>query len=124
MIFAWMPWVFMFMLGTFASGLVIYWVANNTITFIQQYAIMRSQGVEVDILGNIKSSFKKKKKTKAEAEAAKPPRTMTMGDDAWRMIGDRRGKGGDAEGRCPRPSAVGGNGSKGQPPPQAQKRGR
>lgn len=38
-IFAWMPWVFMFMLGTFASGLVVYWVANNTITFIQQYTI-------------------------------------------------------------------------------------
>jgi YidC/Oxa1 family membrane protein insertase len=64
-IFAWMPWVFMFMLGTFASGLVIYWVANNTITFIQQYAIMRSQGVDVDILGNIKSGFKKKKAEKS-----------------------------------------------------------
>jgi YidC/Oxa1 family membrane protein insertase len=53
MIFAWMPWVFMFMLGRFASGLVLYWVANNTITFIQQYSIMRSQGVKPDILGNI-----------------------------------------------------------------------
>ena len=61
-----MPWVFMFMLGQFASGLVIYWVANNTITFIQQYAIMRSQGVDVDILGNIKSSFKKKPKPEPE----------------------------------------------------------
>lgn len=61
MIFAWMPWVFMFMLGTFASGLVIYWVANNTITFIQQYFIMRSQGVKADIFGNIVSSFKRKK---------------------------------------------------------------
>ena len=61
MIFAWMPWVFMFMLGTFASGLVIYWVANNTITFIQQYFIMRSQGVRADIFGNIKSGFKRKK---------------------------------------------------------------
>ncbi len=60
MIFAWMPWVFMFMLGTFASGLVIYWVANNTITFIQQYSIMRRQGVKVDILGNILAGFKKK----------------------------------------------------------------
>ena len=59
-IFAWMPWVFMFMLGTFASGLVVYWVANNTITFIQQYTIMRSQGVKPDIFGNIKSGFKKK----------------------------------------------------------------
>ena len=60
-IFAWMPWVFMFMLGTFASGLVVYWVANNTITFIQQYTIMRSQGVKPDIFGNIKSSFKRNK---------------------------------------------------------------
>jgi len=61
MIFAWMPWIFMFMLGSFASGLVLYWIANNMITFVQQYAIMRSQGVEVDLFGNIKSSFKKKK---------------------------------------------------------------
>ncbi len=53
MIFAWLPWVFMFMLGGFASGLVIYWVANNTITFIQQYTIMRANGVKPDILGNI-----------------------------------------------------------------------
>ena len=62
MIFAWMPWVFMFMLGTFASGLVIYWIANNTITFTQQYIIMRSQGVKPDVFGNIRSSFKKKSK--------------------------------------------------------------
>ncbi|MBL4806996.1 MAG: membrane protein insertase YidC [Rhodobacteraceae bacterium] len=62
MIFAWMPWVFMFMLGNFAVGLVIYWVANNTITFIQQYLIMRSQGVKPDVFGNIISGFKKKKK--------------------------------------------------------------
>ena len=62
MIFAWMPWVFMFMLGTFASGLVIYWVANNTLTFVQQYSIMRSQGMKPDVFGNILSSFKKSDK--------------------------------------------------------------
>ncbi len=61
-IFAIMPWMFMFMLGTFSSGLVIYWVANNTITFIQQYSIMRSQGVKVDFFGNVMKSFKKKPK--------------------------------------------------------------
>ncbi|RKT32111.1 protein translocase subunit yidC [Roseovarius halotolerans] len=60
MIFAWMPWVFMFMLGSFASGLVIYWIANNTITFTQQYLIMRSQGYKPDVLGNILSSLKRK----------------------------------------------------------------
>jgi YidC/Oxa1 family membrane protein insertase len=62
MIFAWMPWVFMFMLGGFASGLVVYWIANNTITFIQQYSIMRSQGVKPDVFGNITSGFKRSKK--------------------------------------------------------------
>ena len=59
-IFAFMPWVFMFMLGGFASGLVLYWITNNTITFVQQYAIMRSHGHKPDLFGNIKSSFKKK----------------------------------------------------------------
>ncbi|WP_039017735.1 membrane protein insertase YidC [Halocynthiibacter namhaensis] len=62
MIFAWMPWVFMFMLGGFASGLVLYWIANNTITFMQQYAIMRSHGHKPDIFGNIKSGIKKREK--------------------------------------------------------------
>ncbi|WP_300033937.1 membrane protein insertase YidC [uncultured Roseobacter sp.] len=66
MIFAWMPWVFMFMLGGFASGLVVYWIANNTITFTQQYIIMRSQGYKPDVFGNIKSGFGKKSKTDSE----------------------------------------------------------
>ncbi len=66
MIFAWMPWVFMFMLGGFASGLVVYWIANNTITFTQQYLIMRSQGYKPDVFGNIKGSFKRKPKTGAK----------------------------------------------------------
>ena len=63
MVFAWMPWIFMFMLGTFASGLVIYWVANNMITFTQQYVIMRSQGVKPNVLGNILGSLKRSTKT-------------------------------------------------------------
>ena len=62
MIFAWMPWVFMFMLGGFASGLVVYWIANNTITFIQQYSIMRTQGIKPDVFGNLTNIFKKSKK--------------------------------------------------------------
>ncbi len=70
MIFAWMPWVFMFMLGSFASGLVVYWITNNTITFMQQYVIMRSHGHKPAIFDNIKKSFTKKA---AEAVAAKRP---------------------------------------------------
>ncbi len=73
MIFAWMPWVFMFMLGQFASGLVLYWIANNTITFTQQYAIMRSQGYKPDVFGNIREGFKRKPKGEA-------PEKVTKGD--------------------------------------------
>ncbi len=70
MIFAWMPWVFMFMLGSFASGLVIYWCANNILSFSQQYIIMRSQGIDVDLFGNIRSGFQRKRGAKTEARAA------------------------------------------------------
>lgn len=58
-IFAWMPWVFMFMMSSFASGLIIYWITNNTITFTQQYLIMASHGKRPDIFGNIKAGVKK-----------------------------------------------------------------
>lgn len=70
-VFAWMPWVFMFMLGGFASGLVLYWITNNTITFVQQYAIMRSHGHKPDIFGNIKSGFKKKEPVPVADKGAK-----------------------------------------------------
>jgi YidC/Oxa1 family membrane protein insertase len=74
MIFAWMPWVFMFMLGGFASGLVVYWITNNTITFAQQYLIMRSHGHKPDIFGNIKTGMSRKQGTlAAEAGAKKAP---------------------------------------------------
>jgi YidC/Oxa1 family membrane protein insertase len=59
MIFAWLPWIFMFMLGSFASGLIVYWIANNVITFSQQYLIMRSHGSKPDLFGNIRSGFKR-----------------------------------------------------------------
>jgi len=61
MIFNWMPWVFMFILGGFASGLVLYWIANNVITFTQQYLIMRMSGHTPDLLGNIASTFRRDK---------------------------------------------------------------
>ncbi len=57
MIFAWMPWIFMLMLGGFASGLVLYWITNNVITIAQQYAIMSMHGHRPDLFGNIKSSL-------------------------------------------------------------------
>jgi YidC/Oxa1 family membrane protein insertase len=46
-IFALMPVVFTFMLGSFAAGLVIYWSWNNTLSILQQYVIMRRMGVKI-----------------------------------------------------------------------------
>ncbi len=66
MIFAWMPWVFMLMLGGFASGLVLYWIANNTITIIQQYSIMSMHGHRPDLFGNIKASIPSKRKDRGK----------------------------------------------------------
>jgi len=60
MIFAFMPIIFTFMLGTFPAGLVIYWAWNNTLSVTQQWVIMKRHGVEVNLLGNILSSFKRK----------------------------------------------------------------
>ena len=67
-IMAWMPWVFMFMLGRFPSGLVLYWITNNTITFIQQYIIMRSHGHKPDVLGNILRGLRRKKPEEPKAK--------------------------------------------------------
>jgi YidC/Oxa1 family membrane protein insertase len=61
MIFAWMPWVFMFILGGFASGLVLYWIANNVITFAQQYFIMWRSGHRPDLFGNMTRGMRRKK---------------------------------------------------------------
>lgn len=72
-IFAWMPWVFMFMLGGFASGLVVYWITNNTITFIQQYLIMWSHGKRPDIFGNIRDAKAARQAAKANATPPTPP---------------------------------------------------
>ena len=48
-IFAAMPWVFMFILAPFATGLLVYWVWNNILSFAQQYVITRKHKVDTPI---------------------------------------------------------------------------
>lgn len=48
-----MPIAFTFLLGTFPAGLVLYWAWNNFLSIIQQYTIMRKQGVEITLMENI-----------------------------------------------------------------------
>ena len=64
-IFAFMPWIFMFILAPFASGLLLYWVWNNILSFIQQYIITRKFKVDTPI-----DKFMRKITGKAEPDAA------------------------------------------------------
>ena len=50
---------------------MIYWVANNTITFAQQYTIMRSQGVQPNVLGNILGAAEEAPRRRARPVAAR-----------------------------------------------------
>jgi len=52
--FAWMPVIFTFMLGSFPAGLVIYWTWNNTLTVLQQGFIMSRAGVKIELFDNLK----------------------------------------------------------------------
>ncbi len=71
MIFNWMPIIFTFMLGTFPAGLVIYWAWNNLLSVTQQWFIMKRHGAEVDLLGNITASFKRKPKVEEKPASGK-----------------------------------------------------
>ena len=48
-IFAFMPLIFTFVFAGFAAGLVIYWTWSNLLSLLQQYVIMRRQGVETQL---------------------------------------------------------------------------
>jgi YidC/Oxa1 family membrane protein insertase len=63
MIFAWMPVIFTFMLASFPAGLVIYWAWNNTLSVLQQSAIMKKNGAKIELFDNLKSTFAGSKKT-------------------------------------------------------------
>jgi YidC/Oxa1 family membrane protein insertase len=59
-IFTWMPVVFTFSLGSFPSGLVIYWAWNNTLSVIQQGMIMKKAGAKIELWDNLAGMFRKK----------------------------------------------------------------
>ena len=62
-LFNWMPIMFTYMLSSMPAGLVIYWTWSNLLSILQQSYIMKKNGTEVNILGNIRDSipFLKKK---------------------------------------------------------------
>ncbi len=60
-VFAFMPLIFMFIMSPFAAGLVLYWFWNTFLGVVQQYYIMKKHGSDVDLIGNIKETFSRKK---------------------------------------------------------------
>ncbi|MCI4677747.1 membrane protein insertase YidC [Rhodoblastus acidophilus] len=58
--FAWMPVIFTFMLGSFPAGLVIYWTWNNLLSVSQQMLIMKKAGVKVELFDNLRKTFSRK----------------------------------------------------------------
>jgi YidC/Oxa1 family membrane protein insertase len=63
-VFAWMPVIFTFMLGSFPAGLVIYWAWNNLLSVTQQGFIMRRNGVKIELWDNLRGVFGKKSPAK------------------------------------------------------------
>jgi YidC/Oxa1 family membrane protein insertase len=52
-LFKFMPLIFMFMMGRFPAGLVIYWSWNNTLTCLQQWFIMRQTRLRSSRIGQV-----------------------------------------------------------------------
>jgi YidC/Oxa1 family membrane protein insertase len=63
--FAYMPVIFTFMLGSFPAGLVIYWTWNNLLSVAQQGFIMRRAGVKFELWDNLASVFRRKPRVSA-----------------------------------------------------------
>jgi YidC/Oxa1 family membrane protein insertase len=63
-VFGWMPIIFTFMLASFPAGLVIYWAWNNFLSILQQYFIMKKNGVKVELWDNLKGSMAKRAEAK------------------------------------------------------------
>lgn len=61
-IFNWMPLFFTFLLASFPAGLVLYWTWNNFLSILQQSFIMKKHGVDIDLLGNMRTSLGLNKK--------------------------------------------------------------
>lgn len=59
-VFGMMPIIFTFLFASFAAGLVLYWFWNTVLSILQQWLIMRRNGVDIDWAGNMKLPWAKK----------------------------------------------------------------
>ncbi len=68
-IFALMPFVFVFIFAPFAAGLVLYWFWNTTLGILQQWYIMKKNGVKVELGQRLKLPWAKKDAAAGDANA-------------------------------------------------------
>ncbi|WP_428407879.1 membrane protein insertase YidC [Hyphococcus sp.] len=59
-VFAFMPFIFVFIFAPFAAGLVLYWFWNTTLGILQQWYIMKKNGVKVELGQRLKLPWAKK----------------------------------------------------------------
>jgi YidC/Oxa1 family membrane protein insertase len=55
--------VFTLTLGSFASGLVIYWSWSNILSVVQQGVMMKKAGAKIELWDNLVGMFRKKATT-------------------------------------------------------------
>ena len=60
-VFAMLPFVFVFIFAPFAAGLVLYWFWNTFLGILQQWLIMKKNGVEVNLMERMPFTKAKKK---------------------------------------------------------------
>jgi YidC/Oxa1 family membrane protein insertase len=71
-VFAWMPLIFTFMLGSFPAGLVIYWAWNNVLSIAQQWYISHKQGADIHLMDNLRRTFGTVLRLLGRSEPKKP----------------------------------------------------
>lgn len=81
-IFGLMPIIFTFVLAPFAVGLVIYWTWNNTLSFLQQYIIIRRQGVDTPIGSFLSRNYKRIKSGEVTPSTIKAGIASRLADGA------------------------------------------
>jgi YidC/Oxa1 family membrane protein insertase len=97
-IFSWMPVIFTFLLASFPAGLVIYWAWSNTLSLAQQYFIMKRQGAEIHLMGNIAGTFKPMAEAYDKLRGgSKPSSGSTSGKSAGTKVAKGKANGADGK---------------------------
>lgn len=74
-VFAWMPWILMFVMAPFAAGLQIYWVMNNLVSIAQQWWLIRKYPAPAPAPAPVPTRPASAASGEPQAEAGAPGRT-------------------------------------------------